>query len=196
MPPSTKWITILRHPLKTWESAYHYFRFPKRFGWTLNDLLQDEEAIGQMRRRKLSFWFGFNMAFYDLGFVEDVGCPAYEIETLTGIIRCIGGIFGCGDDGIECCRKRGDLQPSASSKSQAEDAIKLMEDNFDFVMIAEFMEESLVMLKDQFCWDLENVVAFRYDAKEHTLAEELTGRLHPINFGTNFQSNYSLSLSY
>lgn len=40
-------------------------------------------------------------------------------------------------------------------------AIKMLEENFDFVMIGDFMDESLILLKELFCWDIENVVTFR-----------------------------------
>ena len=33
----------------------------------------------------------------------------------------------------------------------------MLEDQFDFVLLAEFFDESLVILAKRFCWDLEQV---------------------------------------
>ena len=32
---------------------------------------------------------------------------------------------------------------------------QMLEDQFDFVLLAEFFDESLVILAKRFCWDLE-----------------------------------------
>ena len=50
-------------------------------------------------------------------------------------------------------------------KGRVADKIKEIEENFDFVMIAEYFSESLVLLKHQFCWDLLDVTSFHLNGR-------------------------------
>ncbi|KAH7931740.1 hypothetical protein HPB49_026102 [Dermacentor silvarum] len=44
--------------------------------------------------------------------------------------------------------------------------IKELDATFDLVMVAERMNESLVLLKDLFCWDTDDVVVFKLNARQ------------------------------
>ncbi|OQR66728.1 galactosylceramide sulfotransferase-like [Tropilaelaps mercedesae] len=56
-----------------------------------------------------------------------------------------------------------------SPKEQANKAINMLEEHFDLVMIAEFMEESLILLKRELCWQLGNIVAFRHNERNSSV---------------------------
>ena len=59
-------------------------------------------------------------------------------------------------------------------KGRVAGKIKEIEENFDFVMIAEYFSESLVLLKHQLCWDLLDVTSFhlngRMDNRKYVLS--------------------------
>ena len=59
-------------------------------------------------------------------------------------------------------------------------AINHVEDIFDIVMIAEKMDESLILLKEYLCWDLKDVVFF---SKKNNRYRFIYYRFiaHPIN---------------
>jgi len=50
-------------------------------------------------------------------------------------------------------------------RGRVADKIKEIEENFDFVMIAEYFSESLILLKHQFCWDLLDVTSFHLNGR-------------------------------
>ena len=50
-------------------------------------------------------------------------------------------------------------------KGRVADKIKEIEENFDFVMIAEYFSESLVLLKHHLCWDLLDVTSFHLNGR-------------------------------
>lgn len=78
MAPRTKFVTILRDPIYSWSSGYNYFNFPAVTRLSIDEFLDDADAIDLMKRRKFSPWFGFNFLFYDLGFNESVSAAAVE----------------------------------------------------------------------------------------------------------------------
>ncbi|KAH7965398.1 hypothetical protein HPB49_007366 [Dermacentor silvarum] len=44
--------------------------------------------------------------------------------------------------------------------------IERLDATFDLVMVAERINESLVLLRDLLCWDLDDVVVFRHNARQ------------------------------
>lgn len=90
MPPKTKFITILRHPLYAWESAYDYFRISSKTNLSIESFAFNDSAIQMMRGRKISSWFGFNMMYFDMGFEENVSsADAFGLTGVSGAIRNI-----------------------------------------------------------------------------------------------------------
>lgn len=57
--------------------------------------------------------------------------------------------------------------------AQAQSAIDMLEENFDLVMISELMDESLILMRHALCWDLENIVAFRYATMIHWMETDI-----------------------
>lgn len=63
--------------------------------------------------------------------------------------------------------------------------IKELDAIFDLVMIAERMDESLVLLRHLLCWDLDDVVAFKVNArtkKSSNITEEVREKLRKLNW--------------
>ncbi|XP_049517394.1 galactose-3-O-sulfotransferase 4 isoform X2 [Dermacentor silvarum] len=55
--------------------------------------------------------------------------------------------------------------------------IKELDATFDLVMVAERMNESLVLLKDLFCWDTDDVVVFKLNARQSAFRSPLSPQL-------------------
>ncbi|XP_066286263.1 galactosylceramide sulfotransferase-like isoform X1 [Branchiostoma lanceolatum] len=68
-----------------------------------------------------------------------------------------------------------------------QDLIRDMETNFHLVMIAEYMDESLVLLKRQMCWTLDDIVYFepgfqvKSDVPDHPTTDALHAQLRKWN---------------
>ncbi|XP_078684066.1 galactosylceramide sulfotransferase-like [Branchiostoma floridae x Branchiostoma belcheri] len=68
-----------------------------------------------------------------------------------------------------------------------QELIRDMETNFHLVMIAEFMDESLVLLKRQMCWTLDDIVYFepgfqaKTDVPDHPTTDTLHAQLRRWN---------------
>uniref|UniRef100_T1JML9 Sulfotransferase domain-containing protein n=1 Tax=Strigamia maritima TaxID=126957 RepID=T1JML9_STRMM len=55
--------------------------------------------------------------------------------------------------------------------------IRRLNRRFDFVMIAEKFDESLILLKDLLCWDIEDVIYFRQNARLESAKIEMNATL-------------------
>ncbi|XP_076326120.1 galactosylceramide sulfotransferase-like [Tachypleus tridentatus] len=60
------------------------------------------------------------------------------------------------------------------------DFVNYTDSVFDLVMIADRMEESLVLLKDLMCWDYNDVIAFRHNARNDTNKNTLPPKVQTI----------------
>ncbi|XP_022689631.1 galactose-3-O-sulfotransferase 2-like [Varroa jacobsoni] len=211
MPPKTKFITILRHPLYAWESAYDYFRISSKTNLSIESFAFNDSAIQMMRGRKISSWFGFNMMYFDMGFEENVSsADAFGLTGVSGAIRNIitlvlqliailvdrlhnnqkHAVWLLNDyASVTSCINQRSIQRwlqsayspdlrrifmeffvpqnkfQETAEVQAQKAISMLEQNFHLVLLAEFMEESLVLLREELCWKLESMVAFRHNER-------------------------------
>ncbi|XP_077985197.1 galactosylceramide sulfotransferase-like [Glandiceps talaboti] len=59
--------------------------------------------------------------------------------------------------------------------------IKYIDETFNLIMIAEYMDESLVLLKELMCWDTDDIVAFSMNARapksKSNITEEVAGKV-------------------
>ncbi len=66
----------------------------------------------------------------------------------------------------------------------AEETVRALEREFSVVLLAERMEESLVLLAHQLCWPLHNMVAFKKNARvldnNDTLVRTIMLTLRPV----------------
>ncbi|GAA6217090.1 galactosylceramide sulfotransferase-like [Lates japonicus] len=49
--------------------------------------------------------------------------------------------------------------------------------HFDLVLIAEYFEESLILLKDKLCWTMEDIIYFKLNARKSSSVSQLTPEL-------------------
>ncbi|XP_056677472.1 galactosylceramide sulfotransferase-like [Monodelphis domestica] len=61
---------------------------------------------------------------------------------------------------------------------QVEDHILEVEQRFHLVMLQEYFDESLVLLKDLMCWELEDILYFKLNARRASAVPQLTGELY------------------
>lgn len=60
---------------------------------------------------------------------------------------------------------------------QVEKGIKLIDDRFHLVMLVEYFEESLILLKDALCWELDDLLFFKLNAREGSKVSKLSPEL-------------------
>ena len=144
--PRAKYITIVRHPVSQFKSAWLYYNFTRLSGFSsaegpLNTFLKSPGALKEIRRR-LSRTHAFgrynhisNSNLFDMGLEQE------------------------------------DLQNIALVKSY----IDKMEEEFDLVMIADYFDESLILLKRLLCWEFEDIVyvKLRVNTKKVEFEEEV-----------------------
>lgn len=56
-------------------------------------------------------------------------------------------------------------------------AIKILSEHFDLVLIADYFEESLILLKDTLCWTMEDILYFKLNARKTSSVSRLTPEL-------------------
>lgn len=54
-----------------------------------------------------------------------------------------------------------DSRESAESDERIDEVVKIIMDRFDFMILTEKMDESLVLMADMLCWELDDVIEFR-----------------------------------
>lgn len=68
-----------------------------------------------------------------------------------------------------------DLDPSSP---QVQEHILEVERRFHLVLLQEYFDESLVLLKDLLCWELEDVLYFKLNARRASAVPRLSGELY------------------
>ncbi|XP_062993756.1 galactose-3-O-sulfotransferase 4 [Elgaria multicarinata webbii] len=75
--------------------------------------------------------------------------------------------------------------PAGPGVGPVKDALAGLEHTFHLVLLTEYMDESLVLLRDALCWSLEDIVAFPHNLRNpqavHTLEPADTARLRAWN---------------
>ncbi|KAF8790992.1 Galactose-3-O-sulfotransferase 3 like protein [Argiope bruennichi] len=76
-------------------------------------------------------------------------------------------------------------------------AIENIEMNFDFIMVAEYFDESVVLLRHILCWELDDVVSLTINARmgnyKRNLSEEAIKNLEDWNWGDKMLYDYFLA---
>ena len=135
--PKAKYITIVRHPVSQFKSAWVFYRISKLTripdnGYSINTFLKSSDALQEIQRRydKAKFppqFFHFsNSNLYDMGL---------EQENIQNI-------------------------------KLVEGYVDKMEREFDLVMITEYFDESLILLKRLLCWEFQDIVYIKLRSKE------------------------------
>ncbi|XP_068937535.1 galactosylceramide sulfotransferase-like [Petaurus breviceps papuanus] len=61
---------------------------------------------------------------------------------------------------------------------QVAEHIREVEQRFHLVMLQEYFDESLVLLKDLLCWELEDILYFKLNARRASAVPQLSGELY------------------
>lgn len=127
MPSGTKFITILRHPISRFESAFLFEDFPAFLG-----ISSSSNPLYQFLRR-LDKYKSEVTTMYTLrnGMSFDLGLDPEDFEN-TEVIRSF---------------------------------ISSVEKDFDLVLLLEYFDESLVLLKRHLCWSLQDVLYLKHNAR-------------------------------
>ncbi|GFT59445.1 galactose-3-O-sulfotransferase 2 [Nephila pilipes] len=76
-------------------------------------------------------------------------------------------------------------------------AIENIEMNFDFIMVAEYFDESVVLLRHILCWDLDDIISLTINARmgsyKKNLSEEAVKNLEDWNWGDKMLYDYFLT---
>ncbi|XP_044000540.1 galactosylceramide sulfotransferase isoform X2 [Gambusia affinis] len=137
LPPNALYVTILRHPVDLFESAFHYFQKIIPLTWRikgnnkLTEFLNNPEAF--YSPEAINSFYLKNLLFFDFGFDNNlkVNDPRVMKE------------------------------------------IQYLSKRFHLVLIAEYFEESLILLKDLLCWSMEDILYFKLNVRRTSSVSRL-----------------------
>ncbi|PFX26117.1 Galactose-3-O-sulfotransferase 3 [Stylophora pistillata] len=138
MQSDTKYITILRDPANQFESTFNYM-----------ELYRD-----------------LNLAKFSNPMEVFLKNPYGHLQNLTKRVRSLpesmnlvrnGMFFDLGFSSLMGSRKDSELH----------NAIANIEKEFSLVLIMEYFDESLVLLKREFCWDLDDVIYIKQNQRKY-----------------------------
>nr|CAD7456739.1 unnamed protein product [Timema tahoe] len=149
--------------LVTPDRKYNIFTHHTRYNVTAmrEVMYQDAPFVTIMREpvslfESLYSYYGMS-GFYNMNLTQFLRKPLVEIETLPRNARKIGVNQMSWDLGLD--------QDLFRSEAAVEHLIHKVEAEFQLVMVAEFMEVSLVLLKDLMGWDLEDITFLTLNAR-------------------------------
>lgn len=166
MKPDTRYITILRDPSAQFESAFVHFQF-------------DDVLPGNKTSRK-------NIETVATKIQEWFLAPKIYLEKLKELKR----------EGVKGLRyfyaqnnqifDLGLHVEHHENKTAVENYIDKLEKELDMVIISEYIEESLLVLKKQFCWSLEDILFISKNqrsekAKNYTVSLALKQKMRQWN---------------
>ena len=139
MLPAAAYITLLRDPVRCYESNYVYMGLQNAFRMDINKFAQVKAAANVPRRPTAII--GKNQLLWDLGM-------SYT-----------------------------DME----DREKVNMKINELDKQFDFVLLAEYFDESLVLLARLLCWELSDVRYLKQNARKaekvSNITEEATGLL-------------------
>ncbi|XP_077867531.1 galactosylceramide sulfotransferase-like [Saccoglossus kowalevskii] len=143
MPPDTAFITILRHPVTQFESAFGYFAYRLTLNMSSDNKLETYLAGNDK--------YFFRQHLLHNNYMFDLGIPYNDwndIDRLEGAIHKLNLVF-------------------------------------NLVLIMEYFEESMVLLRHLMCWDVDDVVFLALNvrgaaAREHA-GSEITTKIEEWN---------------
>lgn len=133
MPNDTVYVTILRNPISQFESSFSYMTLDKILG---------------MKNTEDTLWEFFKdpeKVLVNYVLTQDLRVNSDRLKLIQN------GMFY--DLGLE--------SKDFSNKKQIYDKLQQLDNRFHLVMIMEYFEESIVLLKRLLCWELDDLVYFR-----------------------------------
>ena len=154
MGPRTSYVTMLRDPVEVFESQYSFYGFSEFYGLSLGRIQTTLEMIV-------------------IQFSAEDFASAPKTEKLLRRKSGQGRNQMLFDLGLD--------SKDMDNDTKVESKIKEIDDRFNLVMMQESFSESLVLLKEELCWDLDDVTNFKLNGRKKgikkTLSEETRSRL-------------------
>ena len=139
--PEAKYITILRHPVSQFKSAWMFYKIselahiPKS---AMNTFLKSPDALQEIQKR-------LNKTRYPERYFHFANSNLYDL-------------------GLE--------QENIQNMKLVKSYIDKMEREFDLVMITEYFDESMILLKRLLCWEFEDIVYFKLRSRKKSITFE------------------------
>eukprot|EP00058_Branchiostoma_floridae_P014316 XP_002599804.1 hypothetical protein BRAFLDRAFT_70274 [Branchiostoma floridae] len=157
LPKDTVYLTIIREPLSHLKSTWNYYKLQKKFHIEENGedpILTFLANPGEYDKkcghgRHVPYCLTQNAISTDLGF------PASTNKRVGP---------GCDTDEREIITQK---------------FLKIIKDDFDLVMMTEYFDESLVLLKRLMCWSLKDILYYKTNTRSYVSKEkQIPPKLH------------------
>ncbi|XP_078678631.1 galactose-3-O-sulfotransferase 3-like isoform X2 [Branchiostoma floridae x Branchiostoma belcheri] len=149
LPKDTVYLTIIREPLSHFKSTWNYYKLQKRFH--IKDSGQDPILTfladpGKYDKkcghgRHFPYCFTHNAMSADLGFPETTNKRV---------------VPGCDPEERETITR---------------EFVQIIEEDFELVMLTQYFDESLVLLKRLMCWSLKDILYFPINTRSYASKE-------------------------
>ncbi|XP_078678636.1 galactose-3-O-sulfotransferase 3-like [Branchiostoma floridae x Branchiostoma belcheri] len=145
-PNDTVFLTILRNPLSHFKSVWNHYQLRKKFGIPTTKI----DSILMFLREPAIYdpicGHGSHepLCFTQNSMAADLGFPLKDNEKLQS------------------------LKSEKTRKAMAQKFVQRIEEDFPFVMIMEYFDESLVLLKRMMCWSLKDIVYYSVNSKRYS----------------------------
>ena len=156
MKNNTKYITILRNPVDQWESTFNYMEFPSYLNLS-NDETPMETFLSNPH-----------------GYLRKMASRLKSFPESMNLIRN-GMFFDLG------------MPPRFyEDKKAIKREIEKIDGDFSLVLLMEYFDESLVLLKREFCWDLDDILYVKFNQRQdrnetNRLSEQLMKKIRAWN---------------
>ena len=151
MQENTYVIATLRNPLEQMLSGFNYYGFAKqvkKMGKTYSDFLDNPKPY--LRPLSSLLPNPINLIWNSMSY--DIGLSEFNIP--VGI-------------------KKKQIESNPRYVSEVERFLEWAEEQIDFFVLAEYFDESLILLKDRLHWEIEDIVYFSQNAAADTLDQDI-----------------------
>ena len=144
---TTRYITLLREPTQHFESVFNFFRLKKHF----KQLRYVSSTLEKFLQNATSY----------------LAQPPAEGVTGASFLNLIKNplLFELGLD----IKYHGNF-------TAVENYILFLRKEFDLVLLMEYFDESLVLLKRRFCWKIEDILYFKLNERKNIEKQELSSK--------------------
>ena len=146
MPNDTVYVTILRNPISQFESSFSYMTFDKILGMQASG-----DALTEFFKDPESILVNYVLT-------QDLRINSDRLKLIQN-----GMLY---DLGLE--------SKDFSNKKKIMEKLYQLDSQFHLVMIMEYFEESIVLLKRLLCWELDDVTYFRLKHRAHSWRRRIT----------------------
>ena len=147
-PESSKYVTILRNPVDHFESTFNYYQLGRTFGFGIDPV----NSLENFLERPLSFFNIFN--------------NSYDKNRISFIRNLMTFDLGLSHRYFQ----------NYTGHTAVKNYIKFLNKEFDLVMIMDYFDESLVLLKRLLCWKIDDILYVKLnERKDNEKATRLSG---------------------